>query len=120
LDLTRAQDALASLADGSVDVILTCYGLAYIAPPDLDAVLWDMGRVAKKAIILAEPMSDAETKAYTMLNGYQEWAHNYRETSRWMSTWQGMTFQSAIVDPPVDHLERVLVAARESGAGNLP
>jgi len=109
----KTPEATQQWPDRSVDVVLSCYALAYIAPPDLDSVLWELGRIAAKAIVLAEPMTDGLTETHTMLNGYQEWAHNYHATAKWMSTWSGMTLKTAIVDPPVDRLARVLVAVRE-------
>ncbi len=115
----RVPEATQDLSDGCVDVVLSCYALAYISPPDLDGVLWEIGRLARKAIVIAEPMTDEITVTSTCtLEGYQEWAHNYRRASRWIGTWQGMTFGSADVVPPVDHLEHVLVAVR--GSESLP
>lgn len=102
------------LPDRCVDIVLSCYALAYIAPPDLDAVLWEMGRLARVAVLLAEPMTDRpEALIKTTLNGYTEWAHNYTAASRWIGTWRGMTMRTASVDPPVDQLRTVLVATRD-------
>lgn len=104
----------ASLPDRCVDVVLSCYALAYIAPPDLDAVLWEMGRLARKAVILAEPMTDqprAESNA--ALTGYSEWAHNYRAASRWIGTWRDCTLTTHPVTPPVDRLSAILVVTRD-------
>lgn len=112
--------ASSSLPDACVDVVLSCYALAYIAPADLDAVLYEMGRLAKRAVILAEPMTDQPaTDGRMSLSGYNEWAHNYRAASRWIGTWRGMTLRTAIVDPPVDRLSAILVATRDELA-NTP
>ena len=121
--LTQGQmaDALSAMPDRSVDVILSCYASVYIAPFDVDAVLYDMGRVARKGIVLAEPMtSNQRAQAFTQTNGYQEWAHNFEHLSRFIGTWRDLTLKIAMLDKPVDHLERVLVAVRGSEAENLP
>ena len=108
----RIPDASSMLADRCVDVVLSCYALAYIAPPDLDAVLSEMGRLARVAVILAEPMSDGSTDPKISFTGYSEWAHNYAAASRWINTWRGMTLTTRDVTPPVDRLSAILVATR--------
>lgn len=110
LAVGRIPDATDHLPSGCADVVLSCYALAYIAPADVDAVLFEMGRLAKRAIVLAEPM--AETGSGTRaLTGYHEWAHNYRDASRWINTWRGTTITTQTIDPPVDRLNGILVAA---------
>ena len=109
----RVPDLTSALPDGCVDVVLSCYALAYIAPRDLDAVLYEMGRLARRAVILAEPMTHtgpATTKV--SFSEYHEWAHNYRDASRWLNTWHGSTIRIEPVSPPVDHLRDVLVAVK--------
>lgn len=109
----RIPDKTSSLADGCVDVVLSCYALAYIAPADLDAVLYEMGRLAKRAVILAEPMSDrAVQPSRASLNGYNEWAHNYVGASKWIGTWRGATLSQTLVTPPVDRLSEVLAVVK--------
>jgi hypothetical protein len=44
----RVPEVTASIPTHCVDVVLSCYALAYIAPADLDAVLWEMGRLARR------------------------------------------------------------------------
>lgn len=110
----RVPGATGALADGCADVVLSSYALAYVAPGDLDAVLWELGRLARRAVVLAEPMTETGPGAVARMtvDGYHEWAHNYREAARWMGSWAGMTLQTVAIDPPVDRLERVLVADR--------
>lgn len=115
LQVGRVPDLTSTLPDGCVDVILSCYALAYIAPSDLDAVLYEMGRLARKAIILAEPMTHTGPAAEKVsLSEYHEWAHNYQDASRWSNTWRGCALRIEAVNPPVDHLREVLVAVREN------
>lgn len=108
----RIPDTTGPLPDGCVDVVLSCYALAYIAPQDLDAVLYEMGRLAKRAVILAEPMTEGPVKGRVSLQGYQEWAHDYHAASKWIGTLRGCALRQASVDPPVDHLQTVLVIER--------
>lgn len=110
----RVPERTSQLPSGCVDVVLSCYALAYLAPIDLDAVLYELGRLATKAIVLAEPqVSDRPTAQWVRsLSGYSEWQHNYVNASRWIGTWRGMTLQAVPVSPPVDKLNAVLVARR--------
>lgn len=101
------------LPDRSFDVVLSCYTLAYIAPGDLAAMLWEMGRLAKHAMVIAEPMTSAhEPRTRSNLTGYVEWAHNYQTASRWLGTWSDCVMRSEPVSPPVDQLDTVLIAER--------
>lgn len=97
----------------SVDVVLSCYTLAYLAPQDLDAVLYEIGRLAEKAVILAEPMVDSgPSVSLHQRQGYREWAHGYRDALPWVNTLRGWSARSISVEPPVDHLNRILVLER--------
>jgi len=58
-----------------VDVVFSCYSLAYVAPEDLDDLLAAMVRSASTAVILVEPMHGDLGKMpvrYTC-----EWRHDY-------------------------------------------
>lgn len=117
----RLPQAISALPDRSVDVVLTCYALAYVAPGDLDAVLWEMGRVARTAVVIAEPMTiGIPGQQKRSLSGYVEWAHNYLDASHWIGTWRGCTLQMTPIDPPVDQLANVLVVRRDEPSGNTP
>ena len=48
--------ALPTLATNGVDVILTCYTLAYVSASDLPTVLREVRRVARVGCVFAEPM----------------------------------------------------------------
>jgi ubiquinone/menaquinone biosynthesis C-methylase UbiE len=110
----RMPEATTDLADGCVDVVLACYALAYIAPPDLDGVLWEMGRLAKRAVIVAEPMTAHPTSQIKTNWGYREWAHNYLGASKWIGTWRGSALSVRQVVPPVDALSEILVVEKSS------
>jgi len=112
--------ATQALATASVDVVLSCYALAYLAPADLDAVLYDLGRVARRAVVLAEPMTDQpQAVPHPALSGYREWAHNYQASVRWLPTWQPLTVRVDPVTPPVDRLNGILVAVAGGSAATI-
>jgi ubiquinone/menaquinone biosynthesis C-methylase UbiE len=112
LETGQIPDALLSLPTGCTDVVLTCYALAYIAPHDLDAVLFELGRIARRAVVIAEPMTAGAVTRIRAMSGYSEWAHNYLDAHQWINTWRGMTTAIIPVAPPVDRLNGVLVARR--------
>ena len=120
LNAGRLPEATSNVPSGSCDVVLSCYALAYIAPPDLDAVLYEMGRIATRAVILAEPMVlSGPANSHRTLNGYSEWAHNYRAASQWIGTWRGRALRVVSIVPPVDRLNAILVASDETQL-NMP
>lgn len=113
LAVGRAPEATAHIADGAVEAVLTCYALAYIDPRDLDAMLYEVGRLASKAILLAEPQAPEKSIALNQtLSGYHEWAHSYESAARWIATWRGRTVRVVPVSPPVDRLNGIVVATR--------
>ena len=95
---------------GAFDVVLSCYSLAYIAPVDLDAALYEIGRLATHAVILAEPQVFQGTATTRQtLGGYAEWQHPYQATVPWIATLRHRRVRVVPVDPPVDALSAVLV-----------
>jgi ubiquinone/menaquinone biosynthesis C-methylase UbiE len=114
-DVGRVPDVTSALPDSCVDVVLSCYALAYIAPADLDGVLYEMGRLARRAMVLAEPMTNQpKADGGATWGGYAEWAHNYQAAIRWIGTMRGMTIRRIDVTPPVDRLNGILVAERST------
>lgn len=113
LNAGRVPEMTASVPTGSCDVVLSCYALAYIAPADLDAVLYEMGRIASKAVILAEPMTfdGAVAKGEQRLSGYREWIHDYVSAGKWIGTWHGRTANVVPLEPPVDRMNAILVVS---------
>lgn len=95
---------------GGFDVVLSCYSLAYIAPADLDAALYEMGRVAKHAVILAEPqVFEGPATNRQSFGGYAEWQHPYQATVPWIATLRNRSVRVVPVVPNVDALNAVLV-----------
>ncbi len=99
-------DATMAMPSQSVDVVLTCYTLGYLSPEDVDAALFEIGRLAKKAVILAEPTAG---EGRHTLGGYREWHHDYAGTQRWIQTLRGHRARRVAVSPPVDALQEILV-----------
>lgn len=98
------------LPNNCVDVVLTCYAVgAYMAKDDLVPALYELGRLAKKAVILAEPMLTGPTQSKQSMNGYTEWHHDYRDAISWVSTLNTRRQRLVPVDPPVDSLSAILV-----------
>lgn len=114
----------ASLGSQQYDVVLSCYSLAYISPADLDGALYELGRLARKAVIVAEPMRlDGQThpKATMISNGYSEWRHDYLDALEWINTMRGWTTRIVPVSPPIDRLNAILVVQNDDvSGGNTP
>jgi hypothetical protein len=67
----------AAWPDQSVDVVLSCYALASADPGDLDAALTESARIARRAVVICEPVAwDGWTGMHR--NGeFVEWRHPY-------------------------------------------
>lgn len=70
-------DVLGSYRAGGWDVVFSCYALAYLAPEDLPRAIRLMMRVARRAIVLAEPMHLDGGSGYTRLNQIPEYKHDF-------------------------------------------
>lgn len=109
----RIPEATQMLPDRAVDVVVSCYALAYVAPADLDAVLYEVGRLARHAVVLLEPMRVGPQPTDTRsLSGYTEWAHDYQASIQWVGTLRGVTTALTPIQPPVDRLNAALVIRR--------
>lgn len=95
----------------SVDVVLTCYALAYLEPPALRLVLAALVRVARIALVLAEPMAGwGESPGLVPRLPYPEWRHDYLRLVRELTTLsvRPVRFFGAVVSPPADRLDGIL------------
>ena len=113
LNVGRFPSATAGVANGAFDVVMTCYALAYVAPADMDAALYEIGRLATKAVVLAEPMpGDGQRPDRCELSGYCEYAHDYAGAAPWISSLSRLSDRSVVpVMPRVDRLNGILVAS---------
>lgn len=114
LSAQRFPEGTQAMPSAFADVVLSCYTLAYIAPADLDAALYEMGRLAARAIVLAEPMAIGAHQPASVrnLSGYSEWAHDYQAALAWVGSLRGVTTRIVPIDPPVDRLNAILVVER--------
>jgi hypothetical protein len=109
----RFPEGTAATPSGFADVVLSCYTLAYVAPADLDAALYEMGRIAARAVVLAEPMPIEGPIAHVhRMNGYSEWAHDYQAALAWIGNLRGVKTRLVPVRPAVDRLNAILVVER--------
>lgn len=101
-------DAMPALAP--VDVALSCYACAYVAPQRLHETLSGMARLARQAIVLAEPMATPHAPP-AKLTDLPEYRHDYL---RWFLEaapgWRVTAFSAL----HVDRMNRLLVAQRVS------
>jgi ubiquinone/menaquinone biosynthesis C-methylase UbiE len=105
-------DVTRTVASGAVDLVLTCYALAYVAPADLHEALYEIGRLAKRAVMVMEPMVMGPAKEVRSASGYAEWAHDYAAAAEWVNTLRGWAVRRVPVSPPVDRLNGALVLTR--------
>lgn len=102
-----------NMPDHCADVVLSCYALAYLSPTDLDAALFELGRLARKVVILAEPVSNgAATALSRTVQGYMEYAHAYGKALKWIGSMRGMQLRILDIAPPVDYLNAILILER--------
>jgi SAM-dependent methyltransferase len=72
--------ALAAWPDRSVDIALSVYCLAYLNGDDIIDTVRDLLRVARKGIVLIEPMTTSQDEAEELTtegSQYVEWRHDY-------------------------------------------
>lgn len=83
-------DCLLSEPDQSVDVALSCYTLAYLDTPDAAETVAHLTRMARKAIVLLEPMPMSTLQpGPCRFDGLPEWRHDYEGLlPGWRLTWK--------------------------------
>lgn len=113
LNVGRIPESLSELPDRAFDVVLSCYTMAYLAPDDVDGVLYELGRLSTKAVIVVEPtaMQDVGIEHESRVTGYQEWRHDYRSRSAWVGTLRGRSVSQQLLEPPVDRLNGITIFA---------
>lgn len=78
--------------DRSVDVVLSCYTFAYFDPLDIEAALKEAGRLAKRAVVLAEPIAwDVGDIGVIDREAFGEWRHAYLDLLMGIPEFQGWT-----------------------------
>jgi trans-aconitate methyltransferase len=101
----------AEMPDRSVDVVLSCYALAYLSPERIGAALAEAGRLAAKAVVLCEPMNwDGNTDKRE--SAFGEWRHPYLRTLMGLPGFQGWTATCEELDYPDNYLSGLMVVER--------
>lgn len=90
-----------------VDVVLSCYTLAYIAPQRLAETFFGLLTLARQAVILAEPMVTPQEPAAKLTN-LPEWRHDYLEGFAHAPGWAITSMKPLYID----RMNRILVAER--------
>jgi len=100
---------------GEVDLVISCYALAYVSPSDLGDALYEVGRLATKGAVLLEPIpagpGDVNERGWNA-SGYREWIHDYQDAMRWVGSMRGWACEIVPVHPPVDRLNAAMVLTR--------
>ena len=99
---------LAAVPASSVDVALSCYTLAYLDAHDVWETVDEMARIARRAVILLEPMGDHDGVSR---HDIPEWQRDYQMLP-WPAGWR-MRWRWPIL-PPVQALNACAVFTRGS------
>lgn len=100
---------------GPVNVVLSCYALAYVHPVDIQRTLEQLGTLAQRAIVLAEPMvmpgaSPGLIPNFSASSRPREFRYDYL---RWFAEGVGGRWRVTSLKPlHVDRMNRLLVAER--------
>jgi hypothetical protein len=71
-------DVLPAVPTSSIDVVVTSYALAYVPTANLPAVLADIVRIARRGLVLAEPMAFGGRRSPGVLTvPWYDWRHDY-------------------------------------------
>lgn len=101
------QEVLPTLKGDSIDLVFSCYALAYAPADEVGAVLHHMLRVAKQAVVLAEPMVLAGEREGVISTHMGESRHDYLRVLRSIGLTR-FAWRTWPVVPPVDRLNGVL------------
>jgi hypothetical protein len=92
-----------------VDVVLSCYALAYVPPHLIKQTLDQMAIVAQQAMVLAEPMTIPGFPGGQIHNP-PEWRYDYLRWFHQQADWQVTSMKPC----SVDRMNRLLVAQRKA------
>jgi trans-aconitate methyltransferase len=71
-------DELARLGPGSFDLVISSFALAYVPPRDMPRILGNCARIARRGLVLAEPLPFDAQRPEGVLSGTPDWRHDYR------------------------------------------
>lgn len=87
----------------SFDVLVTHYTLAYVAPQDIEAMIWHCRRVACH-VVLAEPTTLSTDTPAGLIYAFPEWRHDYAKIAKTQKAKSAV----APLAEPVGHLNAVV------------
>jgi len=112
------QEVLPTLKGESLDLVFSCYALAYLPPEDVGPVLYHMLRVARKAVVLAEPMVLGPLAREGLISTHMgECRHDYLRVLRAIGLTR-FSYRIWPVVPPVDRLNGVLRLTETAAGGS--
>lgn len=108
-DLPEALEASADPPLEPVDVVVSCYALAYLLRDQVLTALKEMTRLATQAIVIAEPMSEpGKPDGLCHLSAASEFRYDYLAWFRQVEGWHVTSLKKLTVD----RMNRILVAQR--------
>jgi ubiquinone/menaquinone biosynthesis C-methylase UbiE len=70
-------DTLPRQATDCFDLVISSFALAYVPPRDLSRVLGHCVRIARRGLVLAEPLPFDAQRPEGVLSGTPDWRHDY-------------------------------------------
>jgi trans-aconitate methyltransferase len=71
-------DELPRYGNDTFDLLISSFSLAYVPPRDLPRVLGHCVRVARRGLVLAEPLPFDDRRPEGVLSGTPDWRHDYK------------------------------------------
>ena len=107
----------ADMPDGSVDVMLSCYVLAFVSPDMIDAALCEMARVARVGIVLCEPMAwNPYQVEMIRQDRFVQYRHAYLDLMAASSSYHGRVARCETMDCGPTNLLNGLIAVEKISA----
>lgn len=114
-------EATVDWPDRCVDVVLSCYALAYVAPADLKAALAEAGRLCRRGVVMCEPVAwnleQAGQRGAGEESLFVEWRHPYLWAMNAIPGFSGWTAHCWNVEYQDNLLSGVIAAVRPGAQG---
>ena len=102
----------ADLPDQSIDVVLSCYALAYLSPEQIGVALGEAARLARMAVVICEPMNFEGHTAKREGCSFSEWRHPYLHLLMSRPEAQGWTAACEDISNELNYLSGLIVLER--------
>ena len=70
-------DELSRLGSDGFDLVISSFALAYVPPRDMPRILGHCVRIARRGLVLAEPLPFDAKRPEGVLSGTPDWRHDY-------------------------------------------